>query len=347
MTDIQTSDWSETAASNNAAAPNGWPEGMAFSAVNDSARETHAAVKREYNRAHATQASGGTGAAYTLTYTSAPAAYTQGAQFAFRAAADNSASATLNVSGLGAKTLKKPTSAGLADLAAGDIKNGQIVVVQYDSSADAMVMISPIANPSVPASISATAVYASNIGASTVSASHMYAVTLNVTGNLSATGATAYVSTLGAATASASHMYAVTLGVTSALSGTGAAAFISTIGATTVSATVLYPGTISNSKQVAKAAVRFYPSGTVVDQYNVASVTRNGTGDYTINFQTTLSSATYIPIITARKAAAVSGALGMVDDTVAPTSTACRIVFVNLGATATDPQEINFAVFGG
>jgi hypothetical protein len=41
--------WSQTAASNNAAAPNGFPEGMAPSGVNDSAREVMAAVRTFYD----------------------------------------------------------------------------------------------------------------------------------------------------------------------------------------------------------------------------------------------------------------------------------------------------------
>lgn len=45
MTDI--SNWSTSAASNNAAAPDGFPEGMAPSAVNDAAREVMAAVRRQ------------------------------------------------------------------------------------------------------------------------------------------------------------------------------------------------------------------------------------------------------------------------------------------------------------
>jgi hypothetical protein len=43
--------WSASAASNNAASPNGFPEGMAPSGVNDSARETMAAVRRWYEMA--------------------------------------------------------------------------------------------------------------------------------------------------------------------------------------------------------------------------------------------------------------------------------------------------------
>lgn len=49
MTDIKS--WSASAAGNNAASPNGFPEGMAPSGVNDSAREVMAAVRRWYEDA--------------------------------------------------------------------------------------------------------------------------------------------------------------------------------------------------------------------------------------------------------------------------------------------------------
>lgn len=49
MSDI--SSWSNTAAINNSSAPNGWPEGMAPSGVNDSGREVMAAVRRWYEDA--------------------------------------------------------------------------------------------------------------------------------------------------------------------------------------------------------------------------------------------------------------------------------------------------------
>lgn len=49
MSDIKT--WSAAAASNNAASPNGFPEGMPPSGVNDSAREVMAAMRRWYENA--------------------------------------------------------------------------------------------------------------------------------------------------------------------------------------------------------------------------------------------------------------------------------------------------------
>ena len=78
MSDIETSSWSEAAASNNAAPPNGMPEGMAPSGVNDSGREIMAAIKREWDRSHPTVASGGSANAQTLSYSVNPTALVQG-----------------------------------------------------------------------------------------------------------------------------------------------------------------------------------------------------------------------------------------------------------------------------
>ena len=79
MSDIESSNFSETAASNNAASPNGFPSGSTLpSQVAPIVREFMAATKREWDRSHPTVTSGGTANAQTLTYSVAPAAYVQG-----------------------------------------------------------------------------------------------------------------------------------------------------------------------------------------------------------------------------------------------------------------------------
>ena len=49
----------------------------------------------------------------------------------------------------------------------------------------------------------------------------------------------------------------------------------------------------------AKAWVNFNGTGTVAirDSFNVSSITDNGTGDYTVNFTTAMSSASYVPLV--------------------------------------------------
>lgn len=84
-----------------------------------------------------------TGTANTYVITAVPAfsALKAGQQFSFLAANSNTTVSTLNVSGLGAKTIKK---LGSTDLASGDITAGQIVQVEYDGTN--MQLVSPVAN---------------------------------------------------------------------------------------------------------------------------------------------------------------------------------------------------------
>lgn len=69
--------------------------------------------------------------AYAITITPAITAYAAGQIFTFKAGTANTGAATLNVSGLGAKTIKKSQN---LDLETGDIKANQIVVVCYDGT---------------------------------------------------------------------------------------------------------------------------------------------------------------------------------------------------------------------
>lgn len=149
MPELSSSSFSETDASNSAAAPNGFPEGMPFSGVNDSARAVMGAVKRFWGRIQGAYASTGSANAYVLTPATALAAYVTGERYSFRANFANTGAATLNVSALGAKAIKKMAASGKADLAAGDIQSGQPVTVEYDGTD--MVLATPAANSVLPA----------------------------------------------------------------------------------------------------------------------------------------------------------------------------------------------------
>ena len=98
--DICASNWNEADASNSAAAPDGWPEGMAPSGVNDSGRAMMGALKRWYNWT-IPKATGGTSTAYTLTYGVAPSALVDGMSFVVNFHTVNGTGATLNVNGFG------------------------------------------------------------------------------------------------------------------------------------------------------------------------------------------------------------------------------------------------------
>ena len=76
-------------------------------------------------------ADGGASDAYAITLVPAPAAYYVGMVVNFKANTANTLDASLNVNGLGAKTIKKNVS---SDLATGDILAGQLITVIYDGT---------------------------------------------------------------------------------------------------------------------------------------------------------------------------------------------------------------------
>lgn len=91
---------------------------------------------------------------YAITPTPALTAYVTGQSFTFVAGTANTGAASLNVSGLGAKTIKKY---GSQDLQTGDILSGQVVEVVYDGTNMQLVSKtpsaqSPVVNVLTPAS---------------------------------------------------------------------------------------------------------------------------------------------------------------------------------------------------
>ncbi len=141
--DISASNWSQTDASNTSTPPDGAPEGMAPSTVNNTMRAMMGAIKRFWDRANATVTSTGSSGIYALSYTVAPSTYVNGETFSFRANHTNgSTGATLNISSLGARTLVKPSTNGLIAVGASDIASGNHVTVQYDSTADQFAVVS-------------------------------------------------------------------------------------------------------------------------------------------------------------------------------------------------------------
>jgi microcystin-dependent protein len=102
--DIGASNWSETDASNSQPSPDGAPEGMFPSGVNDTIRAVMGALKRWFNWS-SPKITGGSATAFTLTYGVAPGALIDGMTHLARFHAANGAGATLNINSLGAKPL--------------------------------------------------------------------------------------------------------------------------------------------------------------------------------------------------------------------------------------------------
>lgn len=126
--------WSKTAASNSSADTNiNWAEGMAPSAVNDSARAMMASAAGYRDDIAGAIVTGGTSTAYTVTSNQIfdSLANMSGHLIAFSPHATNGATVTLNVDGLGAKPLR---SAPSVDLPAGVLIQGSPYLALYNNS---------------------------------------------------------------------------------------------------------------------------------------------------------------------------------------------------------------------
>jgi hypothetical protein len=151
MSDLGAATWSETDASNTATPPNGWPEGMFPSDVNNSARANMGGEKRWWVRSNSVFTTAGSSTVYTLTYGVAAASYYDGEEFSFIVDETCGAAPTLNINGLGARNLRKFVSGGWVNLAAGDILANQPIRVRYNLAATTFDVIS--AAPSTLSSV--------------------------------------------------------------------------------------------------------------------------------------------------------------------------------------------------
>jgi hypothetical protein len=105
----------------------------------------------------------------------------------------------------------------------------------------------------------------------------------------------------------------------------------------------------------AKAWVNFNGTGTVAIRAsgNVSSITDNGTGDYTVNFTTALSTANYSATTASQNYASgagtgvsqmYTGVIGGTLTSVAPTTTAVRLVTLTFAGSLTDVAMIAVTV---
>lgn len=115
------------------------------------------------------------------------------------------------------------------------------------------------------------------------------------------------------------------------------------VGGTTVANTTGYV----NSRTNTRAWVRWVgSSGAVTASYNVSSVTRNSTGNYTVNFTTSLADANYAPIGMTAGAAAY-GSFGVyMQQTSAPTAASCAVTTLSNAGAAVDCIANQLVIFG-
>jgi len=110
---------------------------------------------------------------------------------------------------------------------------------------------------------------------------------------------------------------------------------------TTLTSTTLSDGTNSTSttnaiQGSAKAWVSFTGSTAAIrGSYNVSSVTRASAGSFTINFTNALTDANYA-ITGSAGSGGTTGGYMICNYQLAPTSSACTVLTLNTGSTATD-----------
>lgn len=105
---------------------------------------------------------------------------------------------------------------------------------------------------------------------------------------------------------------------------------------------VVNPALQFHHASAAKAYVSFDASGNILSSYNISTVVRNSTGNFTITFANAFSSVNYAVSITAFKA--TSQMLSYL--TTAPTVSAVTMQSIVLAGTATNPDIGYLTVFG-
>ena len=124
--------WSTTAASNNTIDSQvNWSEGMAPSAVNDSARAEMASVAMFIGDNSGTLATGGTTTAFTISSRQISTGFADGKTIAVRMHATNEANATLNLDGIGPKNIQIYAD---QNISYGQLTGGSIHRFTYNSA---------------------------------------------------------------------------------------------------------------------------------------------------------------------------------------------------------------------
>ena len=95
-----------------------------------------------------------------------------------------------------------------------------------------------------------------------------------------------------------------------------------------------------------RAWVNFNGTGTVAIRasFNVSSITDNGTGDYTVNFTNALPDANYA-VTGAAMISTASVAFFFAPTSVAPTTSALRLITTNSSVAVADTAYVQVAVF--
>lgn len=127
-----------------------WPENMLGGAINNAGRADEGILARWYQDMDGSRTASGSSNAFAVTSSRTIGALFDNLHIVFTANHSNTGAATLNLNGLGAKSLRRAND---MNVIAGDIVSGQVVHAVYKSSIDRWLLISTpsgIGTPMVP-----------------------------------------------------------------------------------------------------------------------------------------------------------------------------------------------------
>lgn len=281
---------------------------------------------------------GGTADALTLTPTPAITAYATGMKLRFKAGASpNTGATTIAVSGLATKAAQLNDAA----LVAGDIAAGKYYEVLYDGTAFQLTRISGSAGS--PASETVAGIIEIATAAETTTGTDdTRAITPKKLTEFAPASVTADVAADELLILDASDSSKVKRAAAS-----GIVAAQSDMETATSTALFVTPGRQRFHPAHPKAWVNFNGTGTVAirEDYQVSSITDNGTGDYTVNFDVNFANTNYICVANAdRGIGSTTSTEGM--QVVSVAVGAFRMLWANATPTPTD-QELVMAMFIG
>lgn len=131
MTDYIAADWTENDAGNTSAAPNGVQGSYSPSQIAPILRAMRGSAKRNFVRSNPIYTTTGTANALVLTYIAGPVSYQKGEIYRVFAHIANTGAVTININGLGAKSLLSYRG---EPLAAGQIAVGDVLEFVFDGT---------------------------------------------------------------------------------------------------------------------------------------------------------------------------------------------------------------------
>lgn len=365
-------DYSQTPASNNSASPNGAPEGMTASGVNDTMRQ-HMANDAG---AFACYTAGGSADAQTVTMSPTLAAYSNKVRIAFIPVANNTGACTLNVNSLGAVAIKMPDG---TDPPAGALNSSGVSVVQHNGTnfrllnpAAGTLAIQNANNVAITGGLisgQSLVACAESSGVSVLmSPTNGYEIeTSNTSGGwarglvsldggtrtagigfLGSTGGAVDEIRLGFGSSWFSDGLAITAtGISfdgNSLFDAGDIATQAQMETGSSTTTLVAPGRQHFHQSAAKGWVDVIYSGGAPEvsiSYNVSSLSDTGTGVATVNWATDFSSTNYVAIATIVDS---TGGDVIQVNSKSPGATEIKILDINFGGSSLDPIDCAFSV---